>query len=86
MYRVLLSRDARHFFEAAPVALQRKLDRCFDRLKVDPRHHPNIKPLKGRLAGHYRFRVGDYRVLYQVDERDRVVIIVIIAHRGRVYE
>jgi len=30
--------------------------------------HPNIKQLKGPLAGHFRYRIGDWQVIYQVDE------------------
>jgi mRNA interferase RelE/StbE len=84
-YSVLLSFDARDFFEEADAALQRKLDRCFERLKVDPRSHPNIKSLKGDLAGYYRYRVGDYRVVYCIDERIKQVIVTAIAHRSEVY-
>jgi mRNA interferase RelE/StbE len=32
-------------------------------LEQNPRQHPNIKALKGELAGRYRYRVGDYRAL-----------------------
>jgi len=86
MYEVLLSDQARCFFEEASASQQRRLDRCCDRLGADPRRHPNIRPLKGKLAGHWRYRVGDYRVVYRTDENERVVIVLIIAHRGSVYE
>jgi mRNA interferase RelE/StbE len=55
-------------------------------LKVEPRYHPNIKLLKGELSGYYRYRVGDYRVIYEIDEHSRVVKVVFIEHRSRVYE
>jgi mRNA interferase RelE/StbE len=86
MHIVELSRSARDFFEAASAALQRRLNRCFRQLGVEPRWHPNIKRLKGDLAGYFRYRVGDYRVVYSIDEQRRVVTIVIIAHRRGVYE
>jgi mRNA interferase RelE/StbE len=40
-----------------------------------------------RLAGRedYRIRVGDYRIVYAVDDVSRVVIIARIAHRRDVY-
>jgi len=85
MYRILFTHSARRFFEQADAALQRRLQRCFERLQADPRRQPNIKPLKGRFAGHYRYRVGDYRVVYRIDDEDRVVVIVIISHRREVY-
>jgi len=85
MYRVFLTEVARRFFQQADLPLQRRLDRCFERLEVEPRRHPNIKRLKGRLAGYYRYRVGNYRVIYRVDEQDRIVIVAIIAHRREAY-
>jgi mRNA interferase RelE/StbE len=84
VYQVLLAEPARRFYEDADAPLQRKLDRCIEVLRTDPRRHPNIKPLKGQFQGLYRFRVGDYRVVYRI-EGDRVVIVAYIAHRREVY-
>jgi mRNA interferase RelE/StbE len=84
-YSVVLSFAAREFFEEASASLQRKLDRCFGMLKIEPRSHPNIKQLKGDLAGYYRYRVGDYRVVYYIDDGQKQVVVTVIAHRGEVY-
>ena len=80
-----MSLDAGEFFEAASASLQPKLDRCFEMLKINPRNHPNIKMLKGDLAGYYRYRVGDYRVVYYIDDEQKKVFVTIIAHRREVY-
>jgi mRNA interferase RelE/StbE len=85
-YVVVISVDAQIFFESASSGLQKKLDRCFDRLKVEPHYYPNIKLLKGELSGYYRYRVGDYRVIYEIDEDSNIVTVVFIQHRSRVYE
>ncbi|MEG4964118.1 MULTISPECIES: type II toxin-antitoxin system RelE/ParE family toxin [unclassified Microcoleus] len=84
-YSVVLSFDAQEFFEESSASLQRKLDRCFEMLKTDPRSHPNIKQLKGELAGYYRYRVGDYRVVYDIDDEQKRVVVTVIAHRREVY-
>ena len=86
MYSVALSTDARRFFERADAALQRRLDRCFDRLKVDPHSGGNVKRLAGNLAGYFRYRVGDYRVIYRIDDPQQAVHVLKIAHRSEVYE
>jgi mRNA interferase RelE/StbE len=85
LYSVVVSPDAGEFFEAASASLQRKLDRCFEMLKINPRNHPNIKMLKGDLAGYYRYRVGDYRVVYYIDDEQKQVFVTIIAHHREVY-
>ncbi len=86
MYRVELSRNAKRFFERANASLQRRLDRCFDQLKSEPREGGSIKQLAGRLAGRYRYRVGDYRVIYRIDEPQQTVLVLKIAHRSEAYE
>ncbi|HEX9736555.1 MAG TPA: type II toxin-antitoxin system RelE/ParE family toxin [Thermoanaerobaculia bacterium] len=86
MYRVVLAEPARRFYENAEASLQRKLDRCFDVLAQTPRRHPNVKPLTGKLKGYYRFRIGDYRVIYRVDDDGRLVIVALITHRSKAYD
>ncbi len=41
-----------------------------------------MKRLSGTLAGLYRCRVGDWRVIYEVVELEQVVNILQIVHRG----
>jgi mRNA interferase RelE/StbE len=86
MYHVELSRDARRFFERANASLQRRLDRCFDKLKGEPRDGGSIKQLKGKLAGRYRYRVGDHRVIYRIDDGQAAVFVLKIAHRSEAYD
>lgn len=44
------------------------------------------KPLKANLAGHWRYRIGDYRMICKIEE-DRIIIIVLkIGHRREVYD
>ncbi|MGD9894568.1 MAG: type II toxin-antitoxin system RelE/ParE family toxin [Dehalococcoidia bacterium] len=61
----------------------RVLDRM-EALAGDPRPS-GVKPIRGR-AGYYRVRVGDYRVVYSVDDTARAVTVVIVAHRREVYD
>lgn len=86
MYQLLLSESAQKFYERSDSPLQRRLDRCFEVLAADPHRHPNIKRLRGPLSGSYRYRVGDYRVVYRIEDDDRLVIVLIIAHRSEVYD
>lgn len=86
MYRLELSREAEHFFQRCDKALAKKLARCFDSLEKDPRAGNNVKALKGRFAGSYRYRVGDCRVVYTINDRQVTVFVITIARRGDVYE
>ena len=86
MYEVRLSEDAEKVFTKCNKALAKKIARCFKNLENSPRSHPNIKPLKGSYAGYYRYRVGDYRVVYSIEDELVVVNVILIAPRSKVYE
>jgi mRNA interferase RelE/StbE len=51
-------------------------------LAEDPRP-PNARRLAGRDG--YRVRVGDYRVLYTIDNRHVLIVVVTLGHRREVY-
>lgn len=44
------------------------------------------KQLKGELNGIWRYRVGDYRILCQLQDTVLVVLVVEVGHRKRIYE
>jgi len=41
--------------------------------------------LTGNLAGYYKLRVGDYRVIYDFISEEKVLIIYKIGHRSEIY-
>ena len=86
MFEIVLSPEAQDFFASAQRPLARKLARCFAQLEREPRRHSNIRRLKGEMAGWLRYRVGDWRVIYRVDEAAQQVNVLVIAHRREVYE
>ncbi len=43
------------------------------------------RPLKFELEGTYSAHRGDYRVIYRIDDDERVVFILVIAQRAEVY-
>jgi mRNA interferase RelE/StbE len=86
MYEVSLTEKAKDFYKFINPAIAKKLARCYATLEQNPYKHPNITALKGNLSGFYRFRVGEYRVVYEVDEGNKQVRITNIAHRSEVYD
>lgn len=85
MYELMLTRKAQRFYEQADLSLVERLNRCFDRLRQNPYEHPNIKSLKGSFTGAFRYRVGDWRVIYKVDEENQVITVLLIVHRREAY-
>ena len=48
---------------------------------------PSIKPiaLKGELSGLFKIREGDYRIIYQILHKEKVLLIHAIGHRSEIY-
>jgi mRNA interferase RelE/StbE len=44
------------------------------------------KALRGNLAGLWRYRVGDYRILCQIKEGQLLILVISVGHRKNVYE
>ena len=86
MYKVVLLQKAEKVFSQADTTLARKLARAFRSLEADPLRGPNIKALSGPLKGFLRLRVGDYRIVYQIDAVRETVYVVRIAHRKEAYQ
>jgi mRNA interferase RelE/StbE len=78
-------------YDARAAKELRKLDRSVARriavavlsLGDDPRPH-GARPLTG-ADDLWRLRVGDYRVIYTIRDRQLVVLVVRVAHRSEVY-
>ena len=83
MADVILEGDARDQLEVLPERIKARVVTIIARLENWP-VVSGAKPLRGRLAGRYRIRTGDYRLQFRV-ERDQVVIER-IGHRDRFYE
>ncbi|MEN6567368.1 MAG: type II toxin-antitoxin system RelE/ParE family toxin [Veillonellales bacterium] len=58
---------------------------ALDRLVKDPFMAPNVKPLNGQ-ADHYRLRVGDWRIIYRIQEERLLISVISIGSRGDVYK
>ncbi|MFA6383790.1 MAG: type II toxin-antitoxin system RelE/ParE family toxin [Candidatus Omnitrophota bacterium] len=43
------------------------------------------KPLKGDFQGYWRYRWGDYRVIYKISEREILITVLRISNRKDVY-
>lgn len=65
-----------------PLRIQNKIDKAYSILKENP---ISGEKLKGELSEYYKFRVGDYRIVYSFDVKKSKVTIVKIEHRQGVY-
>lgn len=86
MYDILLTKEAQKDYRKLAKNIVRRVNQCLDTLREDPLRYPQALPLKGTVAGYYRWRVGDWRVIYDVNEDEQIVTVLQITHRRDVYE
>lgn len=58
----------------------------YPQLRTAPYYGPNIKKLRGYTPQTWRYRIGNYRVFYCVDENKRTVLILTIDDRKDAYK
>lgn len=86
MYKIALTKEAAKYYGRCDKKTKKLLNGCFEQLKENPRDGVNIKKLHGELSGLNRYRVGNLRVVYSIEEAQIVVIVVAIGSRGDIYK
>jgi len=83
MYEVKLSTDAAEFLLSQTKKIKRQIGKKIKALSEDPCPNGYTK-LKAK-ENLYRIRSGDYRIIYQVQDKKVLVLVLRIAHRREVY-
>lgn len=81
-YQLKATRSALRELKKLPPEIQRRLREAIVALADEPRP-PGCKKLKGR--DDYAIRVGHYRVIYEIDDEDEIVLVTRAGHRREVY-
>ncbi len=89
-YTVSTKRSARKAIDKIPQRKAReRVEDTIEDLAEEPRP-PNSKKLQGKHSSYRRIDVGgvggEYRIIYEVRDKDLVVVVVIVAQREGVYE
>lgn len=80
-YTVQISKKAQKFIKAQQPKQQKRILDAIHKLP----HEGDIKALEGKAKA-YRLRVGDYRIIYQVDNGAFIIIVVDADNRGQIYK
>ena len=83
MWRIFLSPDVCAFLKKQDKHIGLRLRNGLEKLKTD-----NIFHYLEHFEGHdfYKYRVGDYRALIDVDFQNKILMVRILDKRGRVYK
>lgn len=83
-YEVIFSPTARREMSSVPArVIPAIIEFVYGDLSAFPRRVG--KPLERELAGSFSARRGNYRILYDIDEEQKRVLILRVAHRSDVY-
>ncbi|MFN8497055.1 MAG: type II toxin-antitoxin system RelE/ParE family toxin [Anaerolineae bacterium] len=81
-WRIVIQKRAQKVIDRLTPDLIRRIYAELNQLAQDPRH-PGTRPVEG--TEFRRARVGDWRIIYAVEDEELVVLVVKIAPRGDVY-
>jgi len=81
LYKVVLSRRAEKALETLPQHYSQGIREALESLRNGPRSHGTVK-LENAPVAQYRRRVGDYRILFDIDEGTQTVMVLDIRRRS----
>ena len=81
MYEIILSKKAVKYLDKLEEHTRSVILKALDKLRIRPEHYLT------RLVGEkvYKLRVGDYRVIVDLDNKQLLVLVVAIGHRKNIY-
>ncbi len=81
MYQIIIKKKAKKFIDRLPINEKKRVVSAIERL-------PNGEDIK-KLRGHenlLRLRVGNYRIVYTIDNGKLIVYVIDIDNRGEIYK
>ena len=82
-YKIAIKRNAQKSLSKIPHPFQQQIIESIKHLSDDP-YPKNSKKLSGRPA--WRIRIGDYRIIYEINNNILNILILVISHRKNVYK
>lgn len=80
MYHIVIKKRAKKFIDRLPLNEKRRVVAAIERLPDGE----DIKQLKGH-ADLLRLRIGDYRIIYTIDNGELIVCVIDAGSRGQIY-
>ncbi|MBE7549316.1 MULTISPECIES: type II toxin-antitoxin system RelE/ParE family toxin [Candidatus Kuenenia] len=86
MYEALISHEAGKYYKKQDKGTKRRLNKCIDDLSREPLFGQHIKKLYGELEGKLRYRMGNIRIVYEVNIKDKTIEIKSVRGRGDILQ
>ena len=82
MYEIIFSQTARNQFKKLEKIVQERIIKTLERIRVRPEDY--VKNLVNDPG--YRLRVGDYRVILDIDKNNLLILVIKLGHRKNIYD
>ena len=84
-YRIEFEAQALEDFSRLDGAVKKRIQKYID--KIASRDDPRTlgEPLQENLSAYWKYRVGDYRLVAEIQDDRFIVLMLVIDHRSRVY-
>jgi mRNA interferase RelE/StbE len=86
MYKVSLHKKAVKYYESLADKTVRRINKAIEAMSNNPFEGPHIKRLRGTHEGKYRYAAGDLRIVYRVNEEEKIILIEAMGPRGDIYK
>jgi len=83
-YRVTLAPSAARQLRKFDPDARRRLQAAIELLAIDPRPPAATRLVGG--SGEWRVRTGNYRIVYEINDNELVVLVLRMGHRREIYD
>ena len=83
IYTITIKQSAQKALTKIEAPQRTRLIEAIDKLKINPNAG---SVLKGEFSGLRRVRIGDYRIVYEVQNGQLVILVIRVAHRRDAYK
>lgn len=82
-YSISIKQSAAKALSKIDIPQRKRLIEAIDKLKTNPTAG---SVLKGEFSGLRRIRIGDYRIVYEVQNEQLVILVIRVAHRREIHK
>jgi len=85
-YKILTTANFDNSFKKLDKSVQRQIKKWIDNHLIDVEDPKAFgKPLVGNMARYWRYRIGDYRLLVEIKNKELIIVMINIGHRSSIY-
>jgi mRNA interferase RelE/StbE len=85
-YKISFEEKAAEIFAELDKSVQKRIIRFLEKAGILKNPKSSGKPLTGDLKGLWRYRVGDYRIIAEIKDKEFIILVLHIGHRSVVYK